>query len=292
MSFFQAGQALSCTAASAKRLITEGLAHVQIALSDIHHPVAFPPNLLQAAIGGGAASRHHPAGGAIEDGPNRSLDSAPIFCSCSPQNGPSKRPNIKAKIRISCAVEVSTLLRGNPICQRPLGRTFNLENDVRGSAYFSDCGNYRPYLSRAWAEGPTIMWLCMNPSSATNILDDATSRKLTRHSRRLGFGKLFLLNVMDYRATDPADLPQGEERSPQNLNHIERCARHADRVVLAYGGLRKKPVWTQYADEAVEACQPAIMFHAADNEDGSPRHPRRFPANFELALHEYIDENG
>ena len=177
------------------------------------------------------------------------------------------------------------MLRGNPICQRPLGRSYDLAMDVRGSAMFSDCGNYRPYLSRAWAVGPVIMWLCMNPSSATNTRDDATSRKLTRHSRRLGLGKLLLLNVMDYRATDPAELPPGEERSPQNLNHISRCARHADRIVLAYGGLRNRPAWIIYATEAVAACQPAPTFHAGINLDGSPRHPRRFSAEFGLALH-------
>ncbi|WP_350339895.1 DUF1643 domain-containing protein [Gemmobacter denitrificans] len=174
------------------------------------------------------------------------------------------------------------MLRGNPICQRHLGETYDLAMDVRGSAYFSDCGNFRPYLSRAWAQGPIIMWLCMNPSSATNTSDDATSRKLTAHSRRLGFGKLMLLNVMDYRATDPGQLPNGEERSPHNICHIARCARHANRVVFAYGGLRNNPAWRNYANEAVAACQPAAVFRVQINKDGSPRHPRRFPANFEL----------
>lgn len=167
---------------------------------------------------------------------------------------------------------------------KPSGRTsYDLAMDVRGSAFFFDCGNFRPYLSRAWAAGPIIMWLCMNPSSATNTRDDAASRKLTRHSQRLGFGKLMLLNVMDYRATDPAELPEGEERSPHNISHIARCARHADRIVLAYGGLRDRPAWKNYANEAVAACQPAATFHVEINRDGSPRHPRRFPADFGLA---------
>ncbi len=80
---------------------------------------------------------------------------------------------------------------------RELGSTWELQQGVRGSAIFSDCGNYRPYLSRRWAEGEMVTWLCMNPSSATNLVDDATSRKLTRHSQRLGYSGLFLLNVMD-----------------------------------------------------------------------------------------------
>ncbi|WP_369808882.1 DUF1643 domain-containing protein [Phaeobacter sp. S60] len=122
----------------------------------------------------------------------------------------------------------------------------------------------------------------MNPSSATHVSDDATSRKLTRHSRRLGFGKLFLLNVMDYRATDPAQLPEGEERSEGNLDEIRRCARHADCVVLAYGGLRRKLEWIEFANDALQACHGAALCRVATNQDGSPRHPRRFPADFEL----------
>ncbi len=174
------------------------------------------------------------------------------------------------------------MLRGNPEIQRQLGRTFDLDDEIRGSAKFSNCGNYRPYLSRSWHPGPAILWLCMNPSSATHVLDDATSRKLTRHSRRLGFGKLFLLNVMDYRATDPAQLPEGEERSARNLDEIRRCVRHATCVALAYGGLRQNPRWIEYANDALQACHGAAMCRVATNRDGSPRHPRRFPANFEL----------
>ena len=80
------------------------------------------------------------------------------------------------------------MILGNSAIDRELGRTHPLAADVKGSAKFSHCGNYRFYLSPGWGEGPTIMWLCMNPSSATDIVDDDTSRKLTRHFRRLGFG--------------------------------------------------------------------------------------------------------
>ena len=116
------------------------------------------------------------------------------------------------------------MIYGNSEIDRELGRTFELLPGVQGSAIFSDCGNYRPYLSRRWAAGDMIAWVCMNPSSATNIVDDATSRKLTRHSCRLGYGGLFLLNVMDYRATNPAHLPAGLERSDRNLHYIRKCA--------------------------------------------------------------------
>lgn len=177
------------------------------------------------------------------------------------------------------------MISGNSAIDRELGRTHPLAADVKGSAKFSHCGNYRFYLSRGWGAGPTIMWLCMNPSSATDIVDDDTSRKLTRHSRRLGFGRLFLLNVMDYRATDPDQLPIDDEVSAANIPQITRCARWADTTVLAFGGLRSKRAWKDYADRAIHACGAAAFMHAAENGDGSPRHPVMFPSNFRLEMH-------
>ncbi len=162
------------------------------------------------------------------------------------------------------------------------GRTWPLEPGVRGAAVFSRCGAYRPYLSRRWGAGGMVMWLCMNPSAASDRRDDATSRKLTRHSRRLGFGGLFLLNVMDFRATDPARLPAGRERSAGNLRHIARCARLCDRLVIACGGLRGKARWLSCAMEALDACGDVPMLCVAVNGDGAPRHPRVFRGDFVL----------
>lgn len=174
------------------------------------------------------------------------------------------------------------MFRGRSEINRDLGRTIPMHDQVRGSAVFSSCRDYRPYLSRGWGPGPTIMWLCMNPSSATDTVDDATSRKLTQHSRRLGFGRLFLLNVMDYRATDPNALPFGQEVSERNLEYIARCARRSDIIVAAYGGLKSRAGWKEYANRAVNACGDVVFSCAATNGDGSPRHPRMFPATVYL----------
>lgn len=184
------------------------------------------------------------------------------------------------------------MLTGTTEIDRHLGRTLPLHDQVRGSAVFSNCGDYRPYLSRGWGPGPTIMWLCMNPSSATDTVDDATSRKLTRHSRRLGFGRLFLLNVMDYRATHPDALPAGQEVSEQNLEYIARCARRSDTIVAAYGGLQNKAAWKEYANRAVNACGDVFFSCAATNQNGSPRHPRMFPRTLYLGEYHSAHANG
>ncbi|WP_369038149.1 DUF1643 domain-containing protein [Roseovarius tolerans] len=177
---------------------------------------------------------------------------------------------------------VIDLLSGTVEIDRALGRNWELKPGVRGSAVFSECGNYRPYLSRRWDEGNMVMWLCMNPSSATNLVDDATSKKLTRHSRRLGYGGMFLLNVMDYRETDPLQIPADAECSDRNLGYIIRCAALSHTVVLAYGGLMGRRRWRNIAAAAVEACGDIQLRCVLRNANGSPRHPRGFPSQFQL----------
>jgi hypothetical protein len=164
---------------------------------------------------------------------------------------------------------------------RELGRTWPMAEGTKGSAVFSECGNYRYYLSRKWGEGAMVMWLCMNPSSATDIVDDDTSKKLTRHSRQFGYGGLFLLNVMDYRATKPADLPPGIERSGRNLHYIKRCANLSAQLIVAYGGLQHKAAWLEYANQALRECPDIEKRCVRHNKDGSPRHPRGFAAALE-----------
>lgn len=174
------------------------------------------------------------------------------------------------------------MIVGRRQIERNLGRVWPLAAGVRGSAIFSECGNYRPYLSRHWGDGNMVMWLCMNPSSATDQVDDATSRKLTRHSRSLGYGGLFLLNVMDYCATDPGHLPEARERSVRNPYYIHRCSVYSEILIVAYGRLRNKLSWRHYADEALEACGNIEKFCVSLNKDRSPKHPRRFPSRIEL----------
>jgi hypothetical protein len=124
----------------------------------------------------------------------------------------------------------------------------------------------------------------MNPSSATDVFDDATSKKLTRHSRRLGYGGLFLLNVMDYRATDPNELPPEQERSDRNLHYIRKCAQFSEHLIVAYGALQKKNRWREFATESLRQAEGLERRCVSLNQDHTPRHPRRFPAIFELRV--------
>jgi hypothetical protein len=51
----------------------------------------------------------------------------------------------------------------------------------------SDCGTYRYELWRRWAEGPHVLFVMLNPSTADAVTDDATIRKCIGYAKRWGY---------------------------------------------------------------------------------------------------------
>lgn len=109
-----------------------------------------------------------------------------------------------------------------------------------GAAVLSPCGRYRYALTREWAPGRRVAWLMLNPSTADASKDDPTIRKCVGFSTRWGFGRLDVVNVAAFRATDPKALYAARRSGvdvvgPDNAEHIERVLRAADLVVVAWG---------------------------------------------------------
>lgn len=107
------------------------------------------------------------------------------------------------------------------------GATFGGPNDI-----------YRYHLWRRWSLAPrTCVFVMLNPSSATDVLDDPTIRRCRGFAMREGCGRLEVVNLFALRATDPEALyrtPKAEA-DPENLGHILLAARGAGLVVCAWG---------------------------------------------------------
>ena len=106
-------------------------------------------------------------------------------------------------------------------------------------AVISECGMYRYDLIRTACEGPRVLWVMLNPSTADGSQDDATIRRLYGFSAL--FGSLAVVNLFAYRATDPKDLL--ETRScvvgPHNDRYIADHVQRADVVMLAHGDVAR-----------------------------------------------------
>ncbi len=116
-----------------------------------------------------------------------------------------------------------------------------IESDVvETGAEFSRDRLYRYRLWRRWADGPCLMVVGLNPSTADALNDDPTVRRCIGYARRWGFGGLRMLNLFALRSTDPKGLYQAADPlGPRNVAAIRREARTtiaADGAVLAAWG--------------------------------------------------------
>lgn len=115
------------------------------------------------------------------------------------------------------------------------------------TAALSTCGTYRYRLGRRWAEGSTLLFVMLNPSTADADIDDPTIRRCIGFAQRGGFGALEVVNLYAYRATKPQDLRNaGYPVGPDNDHHIVSAASDAATVCVAWGanvaGLKRPDV--------------------------------------------------
>ncbi len=78
------------------------------------------------------------------------------------------------------------------------------KGDAASTALYSDCETYRYQLTRVWnAPGPRVLFVMLNPSTATEAQNDPTVERCERRARALGFGAFQVVNIFAFRATDP-----------------------------------------------------------------------------------------
>lgn len=103
-------------------------------------------------------------------------------------------------------------------------------------AELSPCRRYRYRLWRPVGAGATLAVVGLNPSTADETADDPTIARLTERGRRLGFGRLVMLNLFAYRATDPREMKRAEDPvGPDNNQHLLAEAQAAALVLCAWG---------------------------------------------------------
>lgn len=164
--------------------------------------------------------------------------------------------------------------------------TATLTLPLEENAVISDCGRYRYRLTRDLSPNPrTATFILLNPSTADATNDDPTIRRCLGFARRWGCGRLAVLNLFAFRATDPSEMKRADDPvGPDNQAWFERtliddlsigpvvCGwgvhgefMEQDRVVLG---------WLQ-----VLGVQPHAL---GTTKDGHPRHPLYLPGDAEL----------
>lgn len=141
-------------------------------------------------------------------------------------------------------------------------------------ALYSDCEAYRYALTRTWADaGSRILFIMLNPSTATEVQNDPTVERCERRARVLGFAAFTVTNIFAYRATDPRDMRKAVDPvGPQNDAAILDATKTADKIICAWG--THGEYLNRGADiEGLLRVQSKNLYHLGLSKAGHPKHP-------------------
>ena len=137
-------------------------------------------------------------------------------------------------------------------------------------ATISSDGLYRYELGREWSNDVPLVWCMLNPSTADENVDDPTIRRCISFAKTWGYGGIYVVNLMVFRATYPkqcleAIYPIG----PANRLYLQTAAQIGHKVMCAWG--TKAP--PEIVRQGLEAMSAAELFCLGTTKDGHPRHP-------------------
>ena len=151
-------------------------------------------------------------------------------------------------------------------------------------AVFTDDRTHRLYLWRRWnKEGPWVMFIGLNPSTADERLNDPTVRRCIGFALKWGYGGMFMCNVFTLVSTDPkklnVEIPVVMEASLAMRVIRERCRE----AVAAWGDLITK---VRVGEERVERIKQDLSpLHCLGmTKQGHPRHPLYLPYSAQRTL--------
>ena len=137
-------------------------------------------------------------------------------------------------------------------------------------ALYSPCEQYRYGLRRVWnGELPQVLFIMLNPSTATELQNDPTIHRCETRARAMGYGGVMIANLFAFRATKPEDLKKAADPiGPANDQVLLEWHRFAGTTIAAWG------VHGTHLDRAgALAAQLGAMSHLGLTKDGHPRHP-------------------
>lgn len=141
-------------------------------------------------------------------------------------------------------------------------------------ATYSDCEKYRYSLIRIWKPNKRrLVFVMLNPSTATEILNDPTVERCERRARKLDYGSIQVINIFAWRATDPKKMRVSKDPiGPDNDITILEACDWCDDIIAAWGshGAHLK---RGIQVEKILRNSSKPIFHLGLSKQGHPKHP-------------------
>lgn len=153
------------------------------------------------------------------------------------------------------------------------------KGDAASTAVYSPCERYRYLLTRTWDEhGPRVLFVMLNPSTATEVQNDPTVERCERRARALGFGAFRVVNIFALRATEPRVMrADADPVGPGNDAAIEDSARNwlrgPDDCIICAWGAHGAHLGRGAVVAARLRATGRRLFHLGLTRAGDPKHP-------------------
>lgn len=160
---------------------------------------------------------------------------------------------------------------------------------IDSDATISDCGQYRTRLLRRWAEGPLLLVVMFNPSTADASVNDPTITLLMHIASHNGYGGIVVVNLTPLRSSTPKPaitMLQGAQCTPSadldarrilwdNVAVIAEEMDKATGVLLAWGAMGGYAGdWCTTVLQEIRERRPAKpIFRLSVCANGHPKHP-------------------
>lgn len=149
-------------------------------------------------------------------------------------------------------------------------RQIKISPNIISEVKFSDDLKYRYFLKRRWSNGPVVLWIMLNPSTADEKFNDPTVKRCEVFSKTWGFSGYSVANLYAYRSTDPRQLKIVEDPTgSENDQNILELVSQSDLVIAAWGthGINRE----QEVIKKVSCLKDIYCIGITKN--GHPKHP-------------------
>tara|TARA_Y100000385_G_C13076672_1_gene631767 strand:+ start:1586 stop:2062 length:477 start_codon:yes stop_codon:yes gene_type:complete len=151
----------------------------------------------------------------------------------------------------------------------------SIKNKILRKAKFSIDNKHRYELSRHWDLSKSdILFIMLNPSIASENIDDPTIKRLINFTKKFNYGGFFVANLFTYITPYSKTLDTSSGLTKLNLKTIKNFVNKAEEVVYAWGNSIKEP------EELKNLVENPKCF--GRNLNGTPKHPLYLPSNSKL----------
>lgn len=155
---------------------------------------------------------------------------------------------------------------------------------VHADAIPTDDSDYRYWLARWWGEGPRMLVVMLNPSTATATKNDPTVRRCISFAQREGFGGLEVVNLFAFWSAYPSELrrpvdPVGPTNDATISATAARIVEGGGKILAAWGarvsfGERAKAPFAGRDRSVLELLGAhADVWCLGRGKTGTPNHP-------------------